>query len=1182
MPYIKRIEINGFKTFGLKTTLTFEKGFTVITGPNGSGKTNIIDAVLFCLGELSAKRLRAENFSHLIFNGGSNSNIRKNKAKVVIQFDNSDGRIPIETTTVTISREINREGESTYRINGRRVSRSYLLEVLSVAGINPNGHNIVPQGTLTRMAEISPSERRKIIEDMLGIAQYDSEKAEAEAKLKEADIAIKTALGQIREVQKRLEDLERERNNFLRYNYLKKEINYLESLRISWEIKQLESEAERTAREIAKLEEKIRVISENREKLRLKRREIESELRKIGFGEFEKKQARILEIQVGIENLRSRLNEIATKISVENREIERLKGLKERLRQRRELVIKEIKEVEEKIKQLEVERSKIGAEISEKQSIYDSITSDISKVRAVFEEKAKKINDLENELNKINREKISIESEIAKVRSRITVFTQRLEDLKAKTGDLKSSHEKLQASLSKLQEIMNSQVKRLEGLRKNLEKRVKRRRLMEEEIKGAEKIAERAREVLIKFEARKKILNKIRPEENALRSIENLAAMGVIPGVHGRLKNLVKIDKGYERAIEAAASGWLDALVVEDLHAAFTCVETLKKMKLGRIKIIPLNSLSSVNSINVPKINGILGKASSFVKCEKRYERAVDFVFGDTLLALTDDDALTASKDGFRVVTVDGDLYEAGGGVESGYYRSSIDLSSFIPDEEVLKTLKRAVKVLRNHLERRETIISGMENDIAETQEEIAKLSEFLGKIESEVERVKKSVVQVESNIKQAEKNIAELSSRIEKENERLQFLEKRLEDLGKMEGPKKNELTRLKDEINLLKTHEAETRRESLANELIALRQKYNRLESRISTLRSKIENVLKVNLENLESQIEEISKQSSTLEEDVKRLLKERQEIKRKIENMEKAKEDLSKSLLSDKMEVEKFTSQIDALDKELIKSEKSYEENMGILNDLRLRMQTMKIRLSQYREQLKTLGYEKPIAVTQSMLENINSRLEAMRMELTRIGAVNQLADAQYIEQVSRYKKISVRLNELEKEKMAILKFIEEIEQKKYRVFMDAFNKINERLNFFFSKLTGGGRASLKLENPENPFAGGVDMLVQFPNKTPILVSGASSGERSVSAVAFLFALQEFSPASFYLFDEMDAHLDAFHVEMLGELLAEEASNSQLQFIVITLKPEMISKADKIYGVYAQSGVSHVISTTFKGAR
>jgi len=179
MPYIKRIEINGFKTFGLKTTLTFDRGFTVITGPNGSGKTNIMDAILFCLGELSAKRLRAENFSALIFNGGGKSNIRKSKAKVLIQFDNSDGRLPVETTTVTISREIDKNGESVYRINGRRVPRSHLLEVLSVAGISPYGHNIIPQGTLTRMAEISTHERRKIIEDMLGIAQYDAEKAKA-------------------------------------------------------------------------------------------------------------------------------------------------------------------------------------------------------------------------------------------------------------------------------------------------------------------------------------------------------------------------------------------------------------------------------------------------------------------------------------------------------------------------------------------------------------------------------------------------------------------------------------------------------------------------------------------------------------------------------------------------------------------------------------------------------------------------------------------------------------------------------------------------------------------------------------------------------------------------------------------------------------------------------------------
>jgi chromosome segregation protein len=345
-------------------------------------------------------------------------------------------------------------------------------------------------------------------------------------------------------------------------------------------------------------------------------------------------------------------------------------------------------------------------------------------------------------------------------------------------------------------------------------------------------------------------------------------------------------------------------------------------------------------------------------------------------------------------------------------------------------------------------------------------------------------------------------------------------------------------------------------------------------------MENVLKINLNDLAAQLEDATEQISALEKDIEDALKEDWETRKRIEELEKTKAEISKSILSDKKEAEKFTSQIDALDNELLKLEKTYEEGVKMLNDLKLKIQTINLQLDQHMEHLRTLGYEAPLDIAQGTLEDLDSQIESIRMEINSIGAVNQLADIQYVEQASRYKELSVRLNELEREKMAIIRFIEEIEQKKYRVFMDAFNKINERINSYFSRLTGGGNASLKIENPENPFAGGVDMIVQFPNKPPILVSGASSGERSVSAVAFLFALQEFSPASFYLFDEIDAHLDAFHVERLGELLAEEASRSQLQFIVITLKPEMISKANRIYGVYGRNGVSYVVSTTFKG--
>jgi chromosome segregation protein len=245
--------------------------------------------------------------------------------------------------------------------------------------------------------------------------------------------------------------------------------------------------------------------------------------------------------------------------------------------------------------------------------------------------------------------------------------------------------------------------------------------------------------------------------------------------------------------------------------------------------------------------------------------------------------------------------------------------------------------------------------------------------------------------------------------------------------------------------------------------------------------------------------------------------------------------------------------------------------------LKTQTFQIQLDQDLRHLKEFGYEEPLDVLPEQLQMAESSLKLMRFELERLGAVNQLAPFHYAEQISRYRELSIRMNELEKEKQAIIAFMEEIERKKKNVFMEAFNRINEKISRYFSKLTDGGEAALKLENPDDPFTGGIDMIVQFPGKAPILVSGASSGERSVSAVAFIFSLQEFTPATFYLFDEVDAHLDALHVSKLGELIQEESTKSQ--FLVITLKPEMVQKAERIYGVYSRNGISHVVSAAFK---
>ena len=234
-------------------------------------------------------------------------------------------------------------------------------------------------------------------------------------------------------------------------------------------------------------------------------------------------------------------------------------------------------------------------------------------------------------------------------------------------------------------------------------------------------------------------------------------------------------------------------------------------------------------------------------------------------------------------------------------------------------------------------------------------------------------------------------------------------------------------------------------------------------------------------------------------------------------------------------------------------------------------------QHTQRLAELGYDEPLPITLEQLETAETSLRLLRLELSRLGAVNQLSLDHYAEQASRYKELSIRMNELEKEKQSILAFMDEIEKKKRAVFMEAFEKINNSFSKYFSKLTGGGEAALVLENQEDPFAGGMDMQVQFRNKASILVSGASSGERSVSAVAFIFALQDFMPTAFYVFDEIDAHLDPFHVSRLGDLFVELSERSQ--FVVVTLKPEMVSKAGKVWGIYERSGYSHVVSAKIK---
>jgi len=444
---------------------------------------------------------------------------------------------------------------------------------------------------------------------------------------------------------------------------------------------------------------------------------------------------------------------------------------------------------------------------------------------------------------------------------------------------------------------------------------------------------------------------------------------------------------------------------------------------------------------------------------------------------------------------------------------------------------------------------------------------------------VQRNIKRTDQNIMRVNKNIQGLQERLEKEKVQIGLQRGQRDALRKEMQKSRSELAIFRRKTDLSHIHEMEVQRERLGDEIVELRQRRGSSEIELSTLQSELENVLKTGYNNAKIQLSKVEQQLSTVEKDVEEALHQKEKLEQELLELEKSKEELSRSVLTARKEAKKFTSQIDDIDKQLHRLDTEYERADRLFNQLQLSLQTTQLQLDQLRYRLREVGYEEPLEVFPEQLEVAESSLKLMRFELDRLGAVNQLALTHYAEQVSRYKELSVRMNELEREKQAILSFMEEIERKKREVFMNAFNQINDNFSTYFSKLTGGGEAALKLEKPEELFAGGMDMVVQFPGKPPILVSGASSGERSVAAVAFIFAIQDFLPAAFYLFDEIDAHLDAFHVAKLGELLAEESEKSQ--FLVITLKPEMVSKAERVYGVYERNGVSHVVSTVFKEA-
>ncbi|MBS7631071.1 chromosome segregation protein SMC [Candidatus Bathyarchaeota archaeon] len=1178
MVYIKKIMIKNFKSFGNLVKLNFEPGFNIVTGPNGSGKSNIIDAVQFVLGELHTRRMRVSDHSGLIYDGNEEGGSQKaSVAQVTLTFENTDRNLAIDKNLVSISRKVDRQGNSQYYLNGKRVSRRAILDMLEMAGISPGGYNIVLQGTATRLSDLTPQERMKAFEDLIGITEYDEKKAEAKEKLSEAERKIEIASARIDEVRKRVSELEAQRNDAIKFQLLQNQENNLNAIKTSYKLNQLQIEAEKIGAQIENTKREIEALEKEKSQLIKERDSAKASFEEFNKENSEKGNTRLPLLKSDLVAKKTLKNSLTSSINSLERQKKVLEEdeknkLKDIDNLKNDLIVKE-QEIKIKSDKLNI----LENEISEKEIFLKELNEKLNTIKETSKSNLKKIEQL-TEILSSHQEMINgYEIEINGKKIKYNAIKEKLEENDRKKEEILKVINTLKTNIEKYNELKEEEAKKLEDLLNTIESQITHQRNLRNTIQNASKLAKDAEIIVTQFSAKRDLWEKLAADEKAYERVKEMGEAGALKGYYGALRSLIKVDLKYQRAVIASSKGWSSAFIFDEIQDILECIEHLKKNRLGSTKFIPLKNIQETDQGHEVSGEGIVGLIPNLIRYDDKFKPVINFVWGNTVIVQDTSAALEAVKKGYIAVTLSGDVYELKGGIIGGFYQPPPDASKLIPKKESIDNLSSYLKSLRDRLIKRMS-------DLKHSGEGLRKFTKFMESSQKMIENIDKQIEETKENISRLEKNIIaiedknkEIKSELEQEQNLIATLEERrsktLQEIEKI----KTEISEVRELAKPSNTVDLEIRINALNAEISSLQNERNQLRSDVSILTSLVNDLIRRRISESETQVEKWREKIREVEEERKEAEANLSNLADEIKNLEK--------------EFEKVASEVEASTQVIVQHQKTlklFEQRIDHLDqkrealskkhmDLSFEYEKLKLQINQVKNDLFALGFNEKIDTSNINLDLVEITLSSIKAEKSSLGAINQLAESQYAEIVGNFKQMSVRLNELEEEKNSILKFIEEVEKEKQEHFMKAFNEVCENFSTIFAKLTGGGEGRLELQKPENPFSGGVDLYVQFPGKPMRLVAGASGGERSVAAIAYLLSIQKFLKAPFYLFDEIDAHLDDLNVLKLAETLKENSDGAQ--FIVVTLKDAMVQNAERIYGVFNQGGSSRVIALPLK---
>ena len=1167
--YLKAVEINGFKSFGEKVYIDFNRGITSIVGPNGSGKSNILDAVLWVLGEQSYKNIRAKESQDVIFSGGKEKKAAT-KAEVSLIIDNSDRYLDFDNDIVKITRRIHITGENEYLIND---SKSRLKEIGNLfldTGIGKTAYSVIGQGKVERIINSSPKEIKNIIEEAAGIKKLQANRLEAQKNLGNIEVNLDKVEFILNETRENKNKIEKQAELAQKYIDLKDEKSSLAKGIYITELEQKEKNLLENEDIKVKSEEECSILQEKFDKT----------LNRLTTIDLEKEEVKKQKILIDSRNKELK-DVISTKETEQAVTRERLDNFKKDKLLKEEYSLHLENKIEKKLEEINIliaKKEELSKNILEMEAANKEFERKINELEAIKVEKTdliesrnKKIRDLELEKQLSSNEIENNERKLKSSLDEVEILKKELDEITKK--EIANNEEK---------DLLNSQIK---AKQEELTKTEERNEFLVNQLSEISKTINKLSQDIREYEYQEKtssgkleaLIRMEESNEGFFKSVKEVLNSG-ISGIDGVLISLIKFDDKLAKAIEAAVSGNLQDIIVEDKEVAKKCIAFLTERKLGRASFLALDTIKVSRREFKGNMPGVLGLAADLVSAEDKYKKVVDFVFGGLLIVENIDvatDILNKNLFAGNIVTVNGELVSSRGRITGGENQKS-SINQIFERKKEIKVLEEKVSNLKSKIveesKRREDLSIRLENyeneidKIDSLEDSIRKKLELLKKdfenLSEKSEKISKELRNIKFNIDDAEKYKTSYQDRINSSVSNIEEIEKHINSLRKDLEADELTLKETLTNIDDLNKQFSDTRIIFLNNKNSI--EQYERdiisKENENSDLKEEKEKNSNVVME-LSQNIEELEKNEEQLQKEIEEHIKIYNSENRDIEVLNERENNLS----NEERELSKDKSKLET---DLLHSNDRLEKITEVIEKIKTDIENIN-------EKLTELTDVTAKAVEVEKLKSSKDYLRSLENKINNFGDVNLLAINEFKELKEKYDYLARERDDVVKSRKQVMDLIQEIDERIHEDFHTTYENINENFNKMCEETIRNTEGRLNIINPEDFDNCGIEIFVKFKNKKKQPLSLLSGGEKSMVAIAFIMAIFMYKPSPFTFLDEIEAALDEKNTKNLLGKLRDFTDKSQ--FILITHNKETMKESDSIFGVTMNKeiGISKIVS-------